>query len=212
MLRTGSDLTRTIDVVPTSSRGFLPSLPFLSGGCQRLFQCSRVPGHESHFVLLRDGHQAGRVRVSMHGMPIYRIVRLDAEAVEHAHEDQIKFTVGQQRAGTHAIAHAVSEQGGIWLFEPPLRTKDIRVGPHIWVYATKTRNKSVHSRVGRCAAIDLPILHAHAFRKNTVPLGITVPWYVTSRIDVRGKASRRTVKYLRLGQFLLGDWAVHIFH
>lgn len=66
--------------------------------------------------------------------------------------------------------------------------------------------------VGRCGAIDLPILHAHAFRKKTVSLGITVPWYVTSRIDVRGKASRRTVKYLRLGQFLLGDWAIHIFH
>lgn len=23
---------------------------------------------------------------------------------------------------------------------------------------------------------DLPMLHAHAFRKKTVPLGITVPW------------------------------------
>lgn len=42
----------------------------------------------------------------------------------------------------------------------------------------------------------IPILQAHEFRKKTVPLGIILPPYVISLIDVRGRARRRTVKYL----------------
>lgn len=44
---------------------------------------------------------------------------------------------------------------------------------------------------------SLPILQAQAFKKCTVPFGITTPSYVISLIDTRGKARRRTVKYLR---------------
>jgi hypothetical protein len=104
-------------------------------------------------------------------VPISVVVGFNPKAVQGPHENQIEFSVGQQGAGTHAVAHAVGEHWCVGLLQPPLWSELFRVGPHIWIYIV-TVSVLEESQMVR---IKLPMLQAQAFKKNTVPLGITIP-------------------------------------
>jgi hypothetical protein len=96
---------------------------------------------------------------------------LNAETVERPHEDQVQFTICQERTCAHAVSEAVCENWRIGLFEPALWSELLGVGPYIGVYGFVR----LVVKGEMCVGSSLPILHAHAFRKKTVPLGMTTP-------------------------------------
>ena len=77
-------------------------------------------------------------------MPVRLVMGLDAEAAQSPHEDQVEFTVGQQRACAHTLAHAVGEKRCIGLLEPALWSEVIWICPDIRVYVPEdVRNQPI---------------------------------------------------------------------
>lgn len=50
--------------------------------------------HESDLIFLRNGHQAGRIRVTPDRVAICLVMGFEAEAVEGADEDEVELTIG----------------------------------------------------------------------------------------------------------------------
>lgn len=62
-------------------------------------------------------------------MHIDIVVRLDAKASDHAHENEVQFAIRQQRAGAHAVAETIGENGGVGVLEETLGAEDFGVVP-----------------------------------------------------------------------------------
>lgn len=104
-------------------------------------------------------------------MVVHIVVLLNLEAVEKSHVDEVELAVGQQRASAHAVADAVCEQRRVGLLEPSLGAEDLGVGPHFRVCGVSVEYLEIEAQGEGCV---LPILQAHALRKMTDPLGMTV--------------------------------------
>lgn len=147
------------------------SLRLLFGRLQHITQRASIARHKSRLVRPRHRYKGSRIGVARNGMVVHIVVLLNLEAVEKSHVDEVELAVGQQRASAHAVADAVCEQRRVRLLEPPLGAEDLGVGPHFRVYGVLVEYLKIEAQG---EVYVLPMLQAHALRKMTDPLGMTV--------------------------------------
>ena len=70
----------------------------------------------------------------MDRMPLSVVIRIDPEAAERPHEDQIQLAVGEQGACAHAVSHPVSEHWCVGLLEPSFWSEFFGVPPNLRIY------------------------------------------------------------------------------
>ena len=87
---------------------------------------------------MRHSHQTRRVHIALHRMTVNIIMFLDPEGMYQADEDEIQFSIGEDRARAHAIAKTVGEHWCVGLLQPTLGTELVSIrAPNFVVFADR---------------------------------------------------------------------------